>query len=90
MTAASSSTRLALRNEETAEMMFDGKPIPQVILGGTKRRSGRGRAVYCIELSRRFNRVKDVAAFIRQKPSNIVSAITKPCRAGGYRWEYAE
>jgi hypothetical protein len=49
------------------------------------------KKVYCVELDKVFNSVKEAAESLGKSPSNISSCLTgKLEKAYGYHWRYAE
>jgi hypothetical protein len=51
---------------------------------------GRPKAVWCIELGRKFRTLSEAAAFVNRKPSNISQALKLGVRCGPYHWEAYE
>ncbi|HZL34699.1 MAG TPA: hypothetical protein VFC78_05265 [Tepidisphaeraceae bacterium] len=48
---------------------------------------GQARAVWCVELRRKFRTLSEAAAFVNRSPSNILQSLNRGVRCGAYRWE---
>ena len=53
----------------------------------SRARTGKPRAVWCVELKRHFRTLTEAAAFVNRKPSNISQSLQRGVRCGPYHWE---
>jgi len=66
---------------------FTRARVEPVLSPSSRKSMGRPRAVWCIELRRKFRTLSDAAAFVGRKPSNVSQAIRNGVRCGPYHWE---
>jgi hypothetical protein len=55
---------------------------------GQRRGRGKCRAVWCVELRRKFVSLSAAARFVRRSPHSVHRAATRGGRCGGMRWEF--
>ena len=49
---------------------------------------GRKRAIWCVDLRRRFCSLSAAARYVRRSPNSIARAAARGGRCGGLRWEF--
>ncbi|HET6250009.1 MAG TPA: hypothetical protein VFE47_20125 [Tepidisphaeraceae bacterium] len=55
--------------------------------GSSPPQMGRRRAVWCVELRRRFRSLTEAAKFVDKSPANISQSLKRGVRCGKYHWE---
>lgn len=66
------------------ELQRNGEDRPSCARGAGM---GRARAVWCVELRRKFRTLSEAASFVNRSPSNILQSLNRGVRCGNYRWE---
>ncbi|HWE03512.1 MAG TPA: hypothetical protein VG326_13995 [Tepidisphaeraceae bacterium] len=79
--------RVAIHAQRVQEHLrrFTRAPAQSVL--SSRKTMGRPKAVWCVELGRRFRTLSDAAAFVDRKPSNISQALKRGVRCGPFHWE---